>query len=372
MKREGARKTDRVRAEATQSERGKRAMRKMRRVLGSTALGGVLALAWGVGPAWSQIEVSVGGFARWAVAFGDLGDVVGATNRRSLYFRNDTEVFVTFRGKDDATGTEYGAKIELEADTNALANADETWLWIKGSWGELRLGDEDGAADANKVGGFSVAAGTGGIDGMAEVAPVPIFVTNSGDATKIRYDSPSFGGLRVSVSYTPDSGQGGNATFPFSNVPGNLEHWIEGALVFSGGLGPVDVRASVIGSMARFEVDPLGNGNDFRAIGGGLRVGYGAVSAAAGYFVEKNDQGGDRKVFNAGLAYSFGIADVSLTMALADPDGPSNPRSVVLSGTLGLFPGVALQGDVAVFERDVGLGGLDSGVTGVVRLHIAG
>ena len=59
--------------------------------------------------------------------------------------------------------------IEFEADTNKTFNTDETWIFLRGGWGEIRLGDEDGVVDNSVVGGQTIAAGTGGIDGSDAV-----------------------------------------------------------------------------------------------------------------------------------------------------------------------------------------------------------
>ena len=47
----------------------------------------------------------------------------------------------------------------------ASDNTDETWLFLRGGFGEVRFGDEDGVADNSSVGAQVIAAGTGGIDG---------------------------------------------------------------------------------------------------------------------------------------------------------------------------------------------------------------
>ena len=86
-----------------------------------------------------------------------------------------------------------------------IINTDETWIFLQRRLGRGPLGDEDGAVDNSVVGGQTIAAGTGGIDGSDAVisaAPV-VFLTNTDDATKIRYYTPSFGGFSVGVSYTP-------------------------------------------------------------------------------------------------------------------------------------------------------------------------
>ena len=92
-----------------------------------------------------------------------------SSQSRGLDFRNDTEVHVIARGKSEQTGLEYGATIEFEADTNSTLNTDETWIFLRGGWGELRMGDEDGVVDNSVVGGQTIAAGTGGIDGSDAV-----------------------------------------------------------------------------------------------------------------------------------------------------------------------------------------------------------
>ena len=112
-------------------------------------------------------DLTITGFLR-AEAFGGEQDDREARRHavgRSLDFRNDTEVHVLARAKSEETGLEYGATIEFEADTNSTANTDETWMFLRGGWGELRMGDEDGVVDNSVVGGQTIAAGTGGIDG---------------------------------------------------------------------------------------------------------------------------------------------------------------------------------------------------------------
>ena len=149
------------------------------------------------------------------------------TLSRGLDFRNDTEVHVIARGKSEESGLEYGATIEFEADTNNDLNTDETWIFLRGGWGEIRLGDEDGVVDNSVVGGQTLAAGTGGIDGSdAVIAAAPlVFLSNSNDATKVRYYTPSFGGLSFGVSYTPTQenfNSGANNGQFFANKDGAL------------------------------------------------------------------------------------------------------------------------------------------------------
>ena len=115
-------------------------------------------------------DITITGFLRAEAFGGEQDDLhLDSSQSRSLDFRNDSEVHVLARAKSEETGLEYGATIEFEADTNSTFNTDETWIFLRGGWGELRLGDEDGVVDNSVVGGQTIAAGTGGIDGSDAV-----------------------------------------------------------------------------------------------------------------------------------------------------------------------------------------------------------
>ena len=198
-----------------------RTMKLKNAILGTSALAGVALLGATAVPA-SAAEVLPGGALDHDLgpfeAFGGQQDDQALTDlSRSLDFRNDTEVHVLARAKSEETGMEYGGTIEFEADTTTADNTDETWVFLSGGWGEVRLGDEDGVADNSSVGGQVIAAGTGGIDGSdAVISAAPVYLTNSNDATKIRYYTPSFGGFSVGVDYTPtqqDLNSGANGSF---------------------------------------------------------------------------------------------------------------------------------------------------------------
>lgn len=325
-------------------------------LLGTTAVIGATAVISSAQAA--DLEVGLSGFVKTLAAFGDIQEESGDGNSREFYFRNDSEVHVKANATDDETGLSYGATVEFEADTDSSANTDETWIYISGGFGEVRFGDEDGASDNMKVGGFSVAAGTGGIDGAGEVVSTPIALTNSSDATKIRYDSPVIGGLQFGVSFTPDSGHSGGSANPSENN-GDFEQMIEAGVVYSGSFSGLDVKGSVVGYSADVE-----NGNDASGIGGGATIGFSGFTVGGGYFADE-----DQDVWNAGVKGSFGPADISLTYGAADVDNGPEPENIVLSANVGVLPGVSLEGDVSFFDRDAG--GDDDGVTGVARLSVA-
>ncbi len=73
--------------------------------------------------AGGKLDVTVTGFAGFLWAVGDVKEKFGG-QESSSDFRNETEVHIVARGRDDNTGLEYGATIEFEADTNRTDNTD--------------------------------------------------------------------------------------------------------------------------------------------------------------------------------------------------------------------------------------------------------
>ena len=270
------------------------------------------------------LDLTITGFARFEAFGGEQDDLqLDDTLARGLDFRNDTEVHVLARAKDEQTGLEYGATIEFEADTNNTANTDETWIFVKGGWGEVRLGDEDGVAENSVVGGQTIAAGTGGIDGSDAVitaAPV-VFLFNTDDATKIRYYTPSFSGFSVGVSYTPtqeriDSGSN-NGQF-FANKDGGLamegQNVFEGGLIYDGEIGGVGIEASVVGLYGELKNDGKEDfgGDEWWGVQGGAAVDLFGFNIA-GSIATDNVGDTERNFFTAGVGYDFGDFDTSIT-----------------------------------------------------------
>ena len=350
-------------------------------LLGTTALLGVGTL-YAASANAADLEVTTGGFLRFGVAAGDLDEALGNADVRKFDFYTDNEIHFTASATDDQTGITYGGKVELEANTNSNAltvssdqttgsvldvgagdQIDEAWLYMKGGFGELQLGDNDSANDQLKTGAYSIAAGTGGLDGDGPVATVPISITNTSDATKVTYFSPDLFGFKAGVSYTPDGGGKGSSID--TDTDGNLEDVFEGGLQYDASFGGFDVQLSAVGITGSSEA----GGGDPEGYGVGAVTSLFGFSVAGSYWDNTGDIGADYG-WGVGVGGTFGPADVSVNYGYAD-DGDDN-EDLVLSATVGLLPGVALNGDVALFETGGGdLFSNDSGLTGVVRLDIS-
>jgi hypothetical protein len=348
-------------------------------LLGTTALVGVgllqiglpgTVLAAEVLPG-GALDVTISGFARFLAAGGDLDNQRNNDNvTTGLDFRNDTEVHVILRGKHDATGMEYGGTVEFEADTNRTDNTDETWLFVRGGFGEARFGDEDGAVDNSAIGAYTIAASTGGIDGtVVDVLAIsPVRPTNSDDATKIRYYTPSFGGFSVGVSYTPNAEIGtvdnANLTNDFlDGVSGDtlapkdveLGDWFEGAAVYKGAFGDVGLQASLVGSVADVKDEAGLGGDDAWAWYGGTAVDLFGFKVAGG-FGDEEFGSLEKTYFNAGGAVKLGPANVSINYGqIIDSDGytADEPYNIILGADVGPLPGLIVGAELLYFDNDI-------------------
>lgn len=364
-------------------------MRQARLMVAPVALAGVALAGMGLPRAaevrpGGDLELTISGFMGFLAHGGALDNQREDPDlSTSLDFSNDTEIHVLLRAEDEATGLEYGGTIELEADTNGEENSDETWLFVSGGWGEVRVGDEDGVVDESSLGASIVAGGTGGIDGdvVDALAVDAISPSNTDVATKIRYYTPSFGGVQLGVSYTPNADDFGDS---LATTDLDIRDWVEGAVTYEGEFDAFDVLASLVGSWGQVE-NP--DNETFNGDGrGGVWTYYASTAvdvfglSVGGGFGDESVGGLKKRYFNAGLGVELGPVYSSINhsrvLRTENYPGVGEPWNLVLSADTELLPGVALAGDVAYFDNDLDseaeapLGG-DSGWVWVTRLEVA-
>jgi len=333
-------------------------------LLGTTAMLGAAALT--VPSTADAFEVNINGFLNFTGIVGDTDEAIGG-NRRSFDLETDTEIHIQGVNTDDETGIRYGMTVEFEADpqTSNNSNIDESWIFIDGGFGGIRLGNEDGVVANSRLGAMSIAAGTGGIDGETGIGGLAALEpANSSDSTKIRYYSPKIAGFTIAGSYTPAGGVEGGQFADEGTF--NTEDWFEGGVIYEGSFGGLDLRASAVGAVAQ------GNNGaeDPFVYNVGAVVGFSGISVAGSWW-ENDDISDDETGYTLGAAATLGPADASVTWAqVVDSDsGNGEGSNLVVSASMGVLPGLSLHGDVAFFDRDIGAN--DDGVTGVGRLKVA-
>ena len=187
-----------------------------------------------------------------------------AKARQRSDFRNDAELNVYVDGRA-ANGMRYGAMFEMQMD-NMVSTAgdgtgvsfDELYGFVKGTWGEIRFGQEDSAASLLQV-RRPASQGLGESGDWDEFLPssgyVGAGVGDGNDATKIIYLSPQMMGFDFGVSYAPNRGEGERAdnassTSAYQRDYTGLTNEISAALRYRGTFGSVGVQASLVGQFA--------------------------------------------------------------------------------------------------------------------------
>lgn len=308
-------------------------------LLGTTALVGASFMATA---AMAAPEVRLGGFYNFQVGavgqdrqgFGPSPGGVSATNpERGYGTLTDNEIIVRVSDTTDS-GLKWSLKIELEANTDDgsdvatdASTADEAVLTLSGAWGQVFMGSEDGPADTMKTGGKRAVnnAGTGGSGGdfrrwvnwstaTTRVHSNAADTRDSSDATKVAYITPRFAGFQAGVSFSPDREEEGRYRDPDNN--GSEQNFWEGGINYDQKFDNFRLNVSLTGTHAENENTLR---EDTRAWATGVMVGFGGLTAGAGYArnnprnLAKTASNGVSSDWDVGVAYNMGAWDFGLS-----------------------------------------------------------
>ena len=193
-------------------------------LLGSTALvaAGMIASA----PASAKMKMSVGGYMEQWIGYVSQDDV-GTQDLSGVDVKSDSEIHFKGMAKLD-NGMSVGVNVQLEANTSG-DTIDESYLIVKGGFGEINLGSENSALykmhySAKGYGiGFNSGdqsswVNTGGSISQSGHFRQPMGSTNievggMNDSEKITYYTPRVNGFQLGVSYAPWAGEDGGGQF---------------------------------------------------------------------------------------------------------------------------------------------------------------
>jgi predicted porin len=337
------------------------------------------------------LQLQVGGYSERWMGFAGT-DVQGGPSAVDFDVQEDSEIH--FKGSVQVdNGLTFGVNVQLEGQVQGDL-IDESYIFVRGSFGEILLGDENGAAYAMSYG--PVSHGTGLESGdLANWAPAGAasfelhttngnFARRDNDSTKIRYISPRFSGFQFGASYAPEATQDDDG-FPSeaSNNGVNEEGVIALAANYDQKFG--NTRVQISGAYQHFsDVNGTNAGsNDAYAAGVGARIGFGAFTVSGAYNLQNETStrvGGvltnvdTRTTYGASVAYAAGDMGVSLGAIYGQDEGATaavddEQIAVELGGKYKLGPGVEAKGSVFYFTRENG--GTDSegaAVVGGIRL----
>jgi outer membrane protein OmpU len=312
------------------------------------------------------IEVVLGGTTESGVQAGSKNTITGESDRNYSFFM-DNEVFIEARGATES-GILYGSTIILEVGSGGLdgdspvTEIDEAALFFSSSFGRFEFGRRDGAEQLMYVGAEEAQAGTGGIDG--DIPNINfIEFENTDIAAKATYFTPRVAGFQLGASFTPDyEDNGGENQFQGEDLEG--ENGVGGGVNWVGALGPLDLTLAAVGMFGECESnctngtdDGEGFQDEQKSWAVGALLGFGEFTLGAGYNRQDDfaPETQDNDIVNFGLMYGFEEADVSFGYSF-NGFGDSafdDSHLFVLSGNIGLLPGVTLLADVSYNTNDI-------------------
>jgi predicted porin len=361
-------------------------------LLGSSALLTAAALAT---PAVAEepIKLTVGGFFKEAymVVIDDDDEFELGFDRNTDGFFNDAEIHFTGSTVLD-NGLEVGARVELEGETDS-DQIDEAWVFFSGGFGEVRIGSDDDALANTCVvppggtGNFSAfspnqwGANSAEIGGTTFFGPT-VFSSNSvctgvdarGDAQKLIYITPNFGGFQLTGSYTPNEiaethGDGAGPHLGMTgHVPLGSRHNLSVYGTYSYEGGDWGLTAGLGGSWEGHTeeggTDASIEEQDFYQAGVNLSVGNFSFGVVGEYFsdvvnfsTDTTDIDVDVWVVGAGAAYrmdawTFGLqyshreTDVDINSNASFDQLQTQQDRVVATVNYAMGPGISIDGEV--------------------------
>jgi len=184
-------------------------MRKL--LLNSTAIATVAALTASVAALTASVAVAdVSISASTEFKYSSRSSQVTAKDGTTTVA--DSEIAFKFSNKTDS-GLSIGYVVELEADGDGTATADEGSFSISGGFGKVVLGHNDGAADNYGFNSSDLIAedSVGGV-ASSSISTSTDIATMSGDAIKMAYHIPAMGGFSAGASFANSGAAGATDT----------------------------------------------------------------------------------------------------------------------------------------------------------------
>jgi outer membrane protein OmpU len=298
-------------------------------LLGTSAL--ALVGAFVTPAASAEWDVRVGGYMKQYVGYGNA-DANFTGDWDGVDVMSDSEIhFLPSITLDN--GLRFGANVQLEANTSS-DQIDESYMFIRGSFGEINLGSENSAGykmsyAAPSVGGVGINSGSMsswipfGTDEAFRGTLGSSFLENEGnnDAQRITYYTPRFAGFQVGASYARDVKQ--DSSSATNTDPINSDFFDIGAN-YVNSFGDIDVALSGrygIADGAKGESDP-----EVWLLGANL--GFSGFTIGGSYGEQSKTEFSDGEVWDLGVSYVTGPWGFSVSYI----NGTNDTNDLVIGG----------------------------------------
>jgi outer membrane protein OmpU len=317
-----------------------------------------------------KIKLSVGGYMEQWVGYVSNDDGEGQ-DFSGFDVKSDSEIH--FKGSTTLdNGITVGVNVQLEANSNPGDQIDESYIIVKGGFGEINLGSENSAMYKMNYApaefGISINSGdqTGWLSAVSDAegdsiseggyfrAPFGstyIEPVRANDSEKITYYTPRIEGFQLGLSYSPDTAQDSNGQPNRDAADTDL---VMAGLNFNRNFGSTNFKASLGYGSVLDEVS--GSGANASAFNGGIGLGMGGFGVGVAFSSYSDSGGNDGSGLNAGVNYSSGPWGVSLSYFHGQKDGTGDATTLdgqgeqdtfMLSGKYALGPGVTAAGTLA-------------------------
>lgn len=279
----------------------------------------------------SEWDVRVSGYGEYKVAFAtsDVDNEVGE-NFDGVDIKQDVEIHFIPSIKLD-NGITFGANVQLEGNTSS-DSIDESFLFVKGFFGEINLGSENSAGyklhiqsptvlffepddleDFFPINGSSTFVNTGDDFTRGPFAETQVENDRNNDADRITYYTPYFfggekskSGLRVGFSYARDGSQDSNAQVDIGDGTGELSNIFDIGAIYQNSFGGIDFGISGRWGTATRESGTVGGASTTPQVwAAGAKIGF-AGFTIGGSFAEQNESGTeDGTGYQVGASYVF-------------------------------------------------------------------
>jgi len=358
----------------------------------------------------AEWDLDWGGYFEAFVGLASVDSAAG-TDFDGVDVRQDAEIQFTPSITLD-NGLKFGVDVQLEANAGVGNGGtpdviDESFAWVKGSFGQVLIGSENSAGYKMSYGAPDVTAL--GVNSGSISAYLPIgsnffrtpgrssFVEVDGnnDSQRLTYFTPRFSGFQFGVSYARDGVQDGSAQVNI-DAGGTLHDIFDVGANYVNTLGGVDVAIAGRYGTGTFEgtsatagvaPDPglvfRPNRGDFAtgtAVGGqiqvrdpdagtlgvaasnpddpetyafGINLGFQGFSVGGSYASEDGgNAANDGDFFDIGISYGTGPWAGSLTYAHSDLDAVGEMDQYIAGVTYKLGPGVKAGLTAAYIDID--------------------
>jgi outer membrane protein OmpU len=309
----------------------------------------------------NAVTLKIGGFGEFWAGYAD-NDAAGDVNS-NFDVKNDAEI--TFKGEETLdNGMKVGVLFELEAgsgnDNAGGPGFDESFAWVKASWGQLNIGNNDVAT--GYVGGVSVVGPVGIIKSDAgDWIPGNGELNNTdgdvgiGDSGNITYFTPRVAGFQAIVSYTPDNSDAATSDFDDQETTGT-HNVMSAALKYSGKLGGAKIGLAT--GYTHAELSDTAAGGEATAeawnMAGSVDVGMLKITAA---YAKENVADVDT-FYGVGVIYKMNKADtISLGYGVGEESqkgvgtGDNSEKVITLGYERNMGKGVTLAASLFKVSR---------------------